>query len=77
MTDNQVIHEAKGIKPYKDETTQGEIIADGWSRGFEPSQTVGECRAMGFDTSLEWVESRFKLLDEEYMKKILRSKDNE
>lgn len=47
------------MTPYKVGTTLDQIIRDGWSRGFDPEQTLREAGVMGFDLdkaalSLQW-----------------------
>lgn len=39
-------------KPYVDGISLEDIIEDGWSRGFPPSQTIEEAKMMGFDLPL-------------------------
>lgn len=48
-------------KPYKDRVSLEEIMHDGWSRGFNPEQTLAEARDMGFTItpdllSITWEE---------------------
>ena len=52
-------------KPFRDGTTLDEIMQDGWSRGFNPEQTVSECVVMGFThISLSDVVAAWKELDD-------------
>lgn len=47
-------------KPYHDHVSFEEIIEDGWSRGFDPEQTVDEAAAMGYTVTLFEVQERWK-----------------
>ena len=45
-------------KVYIDGTTLQDILSDGWSRGFQASQTIDEANSMGFTvTELEVLET--------------------
>lgn len=49
---------------YKPHVTAQEMSLDGWSRGFDPQQTLEEMTAMGIDISLMQIENHWKILDE-------------
>ena len=49
-------------KPYHDWVPLANIVADGWSRGFHPEQTVDEAAEMGFTITIIEVKNQWKVL---------------
>ena len=56
----------KFISPYRDHASEDDIIADGWSRDFDISQTLYECGCMGFNTTTEYISKTREKLQSEY-----------
>jgi hypothetical protein len=52
-------------KPYKDHVTLEAMVIDGWSRGFDPDQTVEETAIMGFSIDIEKVKAAWATLDDQ------------
>jgi hypothetical protein len=58
------IGESNMNKPYVDGVSLEDIIEDGWSRGFPPSQTIEEAKMMGFDLPLEHLLAEWQRYDD-------------
>ena len=53
--------------PYRAGTPATAIVADGWSRGFKPQQTVEELHIMGFtNATIQAVADMFEEYDHLY-----------
>lgn len=64
------------VKPYRASTTLMQIVTDGWARGFHADQTLRELRAMGFVSSIEWVQAYWSNFDEAYKRSRHYGSDN-
>lgn len=47
------------MKPYKDGVSLEDIIEDGWSRGFQTSQVIGEAHQMGYNITRREVMDKY------------------
>lgn len=50
-------------KPYKDHVTPEQILMDGWSRGFDPSQTQDELKQMGHTRTIQEIREHWAILE--------------
>jgi hypothetical protein len=58
------------MQPYKKGSTLEQIIEDGWSSGFQISQTMIEIELMGYHSNLNYVRSEWNRMDKEFMEYI-------
>lgn len=65
--ENYIVSNPKDLKPvYKECTPLAEIIYDGWSRGFQPKQSVIEAEQSGYYVTLEHVMDMYSKHDDVY-----------
>jgi hypothetical protein len=62
------VGEGGKMKVYKPHVTAQEMSIDGWSRGFQPSQTLEEMRSMGVDITEEQLTKHWKALQDAFEK---------
>jgi len=56
------------MRVYKDGTNAQDMSIDGWSRGFEPQQTLDEMRAMGVEITKQQLKTHWDRLDQGFNK---------
>lgn len=63
-------------KPYVDGTSLEDIIEDGWSRGFPPSQTIEEAKMMGFDLPLWYLLAEWERYEQAMIESFIWEGEN-